>query len=101
MLKVGARLACPECPTEVVVVRANDTDVSLSCSGSALVPLEQERPLGGHGDEGSGDKVALGKRYVDEEAGIELLCTKAGSGGLSCEGRALTLKSAKPLPSSD
>ena len=43
----------------------------------------------------------LGKRYVDEASGIELLCSKGGSGSLACDGRAMTVKGAKPLPSSD
>jgi hypothetical protein len=30
-----------------------------------------------------------------------LLCTKAGAGSLALDGRALGLKEAKPLPSSD
>ena len=51
------------------------------------------------GDPGEGTK--LGKRYVDEELGLELLCTKPGEGSLGVSGRALTLKGAKPLPSSD
>lgn len=43
----------------------------------------------------------LGKRYADEELGVELLCTKAGQGTLAVNGVALPLKNAKPLPASD
>ena len=43
----------------------------------------------------------LGKRYADDEAGIELLCTQAGQGALFLNGEPLRLKEAKPLPSSD
>jgi len=43
----------------------------------------------------------LGKRYVDEPTGLEVLCVKPGSGTLAADGRDLTLKSAKPLPASD
>ena len=43
----------------------------------------------------------MGKRYVDDEIGIELLCTRSGSGALTVDGRVLTLKGAKPLPASD
>ena len=100
MVKVGSRLACPDCPTELVVTRAADTSVELACSGSALVELDGARPLGGHPTTVD-DAPQLGKRYVDDEGGIELLCTKPGTGELSCEGRPLSLKAAKPLPSSD
>lgn len=43
----------------------------------------------------------LGKRYVDESSGLELLCTKAGAGTLAIAAKRLSLKTAKPLPSSD
>ena len=43
----------------------------------------------------------MGKRYVDEETGIEALVSKAGDGSLSIDGRVLNLKEAKALPSSD
>ena len=100
MIKVGSRLACPDCPTEVVVTRATETSAALACSGAVLVALDETRPQGGHASASEG-APQLGKRYVDEEAGLEVLCTKPGSGELTCEGRALTLKAAKPLPSSD
>ena len=43
----------------------------------------------------------VGKRYEDTDAGLEVLCTKAGPGSLSIGARAMTQKDAKPLPSSD
>jgi len=42
----------------------------------------------------------MGKRYVDE-AGAEVLVTKAGAGTLAVGQTALSLKEAKPLPASD
>jgi hypothetical protein len=47
------------------------------------------------------DGTQIGKRYVDDARGIELLCTKAGAGTLAVEGVALPVKGAKPLPASD
>ena len=47
------------------------------------------------------DGTQIGKRYVNEAGDLELLCTKPGEGSLASGGTALTLKSAKPLPSSD
>jgi desulfoferrodoxin-like iron-binding protein len=43
----------------------------------------------------------LGKRYECTLCGAEILCTKAGEGTLSCCGQEMTLKKAKPLPTSD
>ena len=43
----------------------------------------------------------LGKRYVCDTCGTEILCNKAGSGTASCCGGEMKLKEAKPLPSSD
>jgi hypothetical protein len=99
-IEAGTRLACPSCTTEVVVVRAGTNAGGLACRGEALVGTDFARALQGHGST-EGEGVLLGKRYVDEESGLELLCIKAGPGGLSCDGRALTIQSAKPLPSSD
>ena len=45
--------------------------------------------------------TALGKRYVNASGDVELLCTKPGEGSLGVGGALLTLKEAKPLPSSD
>ena len=45
--------------------------------------------------------MAVGKRYSDEAGAIELLITKGGVGTITCNGEALDVKSAKPLPSSD
>jgi hypothetical protein len=43
----------------------------------------------------------LGKRYSDDELGLELLCTKGGEGTLAVNGTPLPLRDAKPLPASD
>jgi hypothetical protein len=98
-LKPGMRLHSTACSTEVVVVRATDDDVDLTCCGGALEEgnRQGEVPVANNSDEAT----LLGKRYTDEVTGIELLCTKAGLGPLACDGRVLGIKSAKPLPSSD
>jgi hypothetical protein len=99
-LKSGQRLACPACDTELIVIRSPTRGVRLACAGVALAAIGAERPKGGHPDAG-GTVVQLGKRYVDEESGLELLCTKPGQGALSCDGEPLGTKSARPLPASD
>ncbi len=62
-------------------------------------------PLGDGGEaqieSGFDTGAEVGKRYADEEAGIEVLCTKGGQATLSVGADPLPLKGAKPLPSSD
>jgi hypothetical protein len=43
----------------------------------------------------------LGKRYLCETCGTEVLCNKPGPGVVECCGAEMKLKEAKPLPSSD
>ncbi|HUZ10867.1 MAG TPA: hypothetical protein VMU76_11945 [Acidimicrobiales bacterium] len=96
-LKAGVRLGCPSCTTQVIVVGAPSVDVKLTCSGELLGDIGATGAGGGH----DGDGAQLGKRYADEDLGLELLCTKAGSGTLAVDGRPLALKGVKQLPSSD
>jgi hypothetical protein len=43
----------------------------------------------------------LGKRYVCDGCGTEVLCNKPGDGGLACCDKDMRLKEAQALPSSD
>ncbi|MFF3573351.1 MULTISPECIES: hypothetical protein [Nocardia] len=101
ILKVGQALASTTDATALIVVRAPTRDIALTCGGAEMVAGRA-----GVGD-GSGISPAhrggtlLGKRYVDEEAGLEVLCTKAGDASLAVDDRPLEVKQAKPLPSSD
>jgi hypothetical protein len=88
------------CDTQVVVVRAPGEPVDLRCGGAAMVPLDDDGTPGTL-DPTEAEGTLLGKRYADEDLGLELLCTKPGQGSLTCEGTRLPLKGAKPLPSSD
>jgi hypothetical protein len=99
-VKAGTRLRSAVSDAEVIVIRAPDDDVELTCGGVLMVAGEDDsaRQSAPPGDDGS---VVLGKRYVDADDTIEVLCTKAGEGTLALGGRPLVLKSAKPLPSSD
>jgi hypothetical protein len=98
-LKPGGRLRSQVSEVEVVVVRPPSSEVVLSCGGETMVDVATEAPP--VGSPADGEPTVLGKRYVDDESGLELLCTKGGAGSLSADGRALTVKGAKPLPSSD
>jgi hypothetical protein len=99
-LKAGVRLRSVVGETEVIVVRAPNETVTLTAGGVPMVGTDEEASSGTveAGHEGA---VQLGKRYVDDQSGIEVLCTKPGEGALAVDGRLLTLKAAKPLPSSD
>jgi hypothetical protein len=100
-LKAGSRWKSAVCDTEVVVVRPPGGDVELRCGGAAMVAIDADKPSGVALDAAQAGGTAVGKRYVEEAAGIEVLCTKAGAGSLAVGGSALTVKGAKPLPSSD
>ncbi len=100
-IKPGSRWKSAVCSAEMVVVRPPKGSGELQCGGVAvLAHRSTEAPAGApHADHAGG--VLIGKRYVDEESGIEVLGAKAGAGSLSYDGRALSLKEAKPLPASD
>ena len=96
--KAGVKLRSTGCSTEVVVVRAAAAPVELTCCGA---PLTADDVAVTPSSAPAGDGVLLGKRYADEETGLELLCTKGGPGELLLDGRPLPVKGTKPLPSSD
>lgn len=95
-LKPGMKLFSVVSSAQVVVVKAPPVPVDVRCGGQPMV-LEDAGGDRAPDDDG----VLLGKRYVDAEGTIELLCSRAGAGPLTCGGAELTLKDAKPLPSSD
>ena len=108
MIKNGTRLRSQVCDTQVIVVRTADSLDDLRAGGVPMVPIGSEK-IGTENpaasatatlDPAFSDGNAMGKRYVDE-AGAEVLVTKAGGGTLSVGTTALALKEAKPLPASD
>jgi len=99
-LKAGDRLKSVVCETQVIVVRAPQGDALVACGGAPMVPLTADA-AGGELDPALAEGTQLGKRYADEDAGLELLCTKAGKGTITFNGGPLGLKQAKPLPASD
>ncbi len=102
-LKPGTKLASAVCGTEVIVVRPPTEPVDVECGGAAMVEAADAPDEGARGevDGGHAEGTLLGKRYIHEASGLELLCTKPGDGSLAVGGEALPLKEAKPLPSSD
>lgn len=100
-ISAGSRWKSAACATEVVVVKPPRADGSLACGGLEMLDQKQERPVGGAPAADRAAGTLLGKRYGDDDSGIELLCTKGGHGSLSFDGRDLPMRSVKPLPSSD
>jgi hypothetical protein len=99
-IKVGQALASATDSTAVIVVRATAGDVALTCGGAPMVDPRSE--LANQGPPApSGAGTQLGKRYVDEQNTLEVLCTKAGPGALAVDGVDMVVKEAKPLPTSD
>ena len=100
-INAGMRLKSVVCTTEVVVIKAPSSGEELSCAGQKMVQLADDKPDVAQLSEAHVSHALLGKRYVDEDSGLELLCSKQGFGVLGFDGRELILKQPKPLPSSD
>lgn len=99
-LTPGTRLKSAVCDTEAVIVRV-PADGAIQCGGTAMIAFADAKPDDGAVDPAFAGGSAIGKRYADAASGLEMLCTKAGAGTLAIDGRALELREAKQLPSSD
>jgi hypothetical protein len=100
-LKPGTRLRSVIDTTEVIIVKAPAEPLDVRCGGRPMVPIGADSTEVSTVEAGFDGGTQVGKRYSDTEAGIELLCTKAGSGSLSLGTELLTVQGAKPLPASD
>ena len=103
MVKNGTRLQSQVDDTQVIVVKSADSLDDLRCGGTPMVELGSQKDTeksGGEIDAQFAEGSIMGKRYVDD-AGAEVLVTKAGKGSLSVGDTLLALKEAKPLPASD
>lgn len=99
-LKPGSRWKSAVCTAEAVIVRPAAGDMTLECGGVPML-APGETTEGATADESKMGGVATGKRYVDSETQLEVLCAKPGKGTFSLDGRVMELKEAKALPSSD
>jgi hypothetical protein len=100
-LTAGKRLRSTVSDTEIIVIRAPHTPAELCCGGH---PMSAEDPAPRAATAAvvtADDTTLLGKRYVDDESGLEVLCTKSGTGALTADGRSLSIKAPKALPASD
>jgi hypothetical protein len=101
LVKPGDHLRSRVCTTEVIVVRAPGADTEISCGGEPMASKDDQVTPVAAGTVDAGPGTLLGKRYADDELGLELLCVKGGSGQLSVAGRVLQRREARPLPASD
>lgn len=96
-MKPGTKLKSAVCDTEVMVIKGSG--LTVLCGGA---PMAAEKPADQQEvDTSLADGTLIGKRYVNSDGTVELLCVKAGKGSLSIDGEVLQIKDAKPLPSSD
>jgi hypothetical protein len=100
-LRAGSRLRSAVDATEVVVVRPPGQPVDLRCGGHPMVPLDADGTAGTAPSPDHTGGTLLGKRYVDTDETLEVLCTKPGDGSLSIGDEPMRVKEAKPLPASD
>lgn len=100
-VRSGQRYISAVCTTSIVVVKGPPTEIDLWCGGTSMLQAgakvdSRSGPTAGY-DQGT----LLGKRYWDEQTGLEVVCTTAGAGSLSLGDRVLPERPAQPLPSSD
>lgn len=101
MVKPGTRLFSVVCSTELIVVKAPGVPVAVTIGGVEPVLAAADRPGSGSTAQGHEGGSQMGKRYVDADESIELLCTKPGEGAPALDGVLLHLKDAKAMPASD
>ena len=99
-LKTGARLKSAVCDGEVMVVKAPGDDIELTCGGAGMVDPGTDAS-GGEVDPDHAVGIVIGKRYINEDESLEVLCVKAGAGSLAANGALLLQKDTKQLPKTD
>ncbi|NCU12348.1 MAG: hypothetical protein GXC70_09390 [Sphingomonadaceae bacterium] len=95
-MKPGSRIKSAACASEAVVIKY--TGGTIECGG---LPMADDAAGDGTPVAGFDGGTVMGKRYVDADGTVELLCVKPGKGSFALNGVALLLKEAKPLPASD
>lgn len=100
-LKPGARLLSAVCSTELITVKANGDEVDLTIGGAPPAVSADDRDATVGAAAGFDGGAAMGKRYINDDETIELMCTKPGDGVPAIDGVVMTLKEAKKLPASD
>lgn len=89
------------CATEVMVLRASPMAVDVRCGGVEMLAPTDPAVADASLDPAYAQGTQIGKRYIDAQERIELLCTQAGQGSLTLDGVVLVPKQPKALPASD
>tara|TARA_B110000444_G_C18767253_1_gene560654 strand:- start:489 stop:800 length:312 start_codon:yes stop_codon:yes gene_type:complete len=100
-IKPGVRVKSAICATEMMIVKATSENLDIRCGGEPVIEMTAEGNSGTDIPSDFTGGTQVGKRYVNEEESIEILCTKAGDGALSQGKVVLGIKESKALPSSD
>jgi hypothetical protein len=101
LLKLGSKLKSAVCDTQIMVIRTIPEPLELCCGGVPMIEANAAATEGAALDPAFADGSLIGKRYIDAQDRIELLCTKGGAGSLSLTAEKLQIKQPKALPSSD
>jgi len=100
-LKAGARFRSAVCDVQMMVVKAPAGEYDLRCGGASMLAAAAPASVGASLDPALAGESLIGKRYVNADESVELLCVKGGKGSLVLNGTPLEIKQAKQLPSSD
>ena len=100
-LKAGSKFRSAVCDAQVMVIKAPAGEHTLLCGGVAMLSGTETAAAGLAADPAQLGGTLIGKRYVNADESLELLCTKGGQGSMVFDGAALEIKQAKQLPSSD
>ena len=98
VLKAGARFKSAVCDTQVMVIKAPAGEHTLQCGGADVIA--PTAIASGTLDAALAGDTLIGKRYVNADESVELLCTKGGKGSLVFNGTVMEVKQAKHLPPS-
>ncbi len=99
-LSVGDQLFSCVCEAEFIVTRAPREPIELTIGGLPPATSEDAREQQPTKD-GHAGGCQMGKRFNTPDGGVELLCTKAGSGVPAIDGKILSVLDSKGLPASD
>ena len=80
---------------------ANGPELYEAHFGVPMIGADEAAPENPQADSEHMFECLIGKRYVNAEETIELLCVKAGEGSFGVDGQMLMGKETKRLPSSD
>jgi len=95
-VRVGQHFTSAVDATTVIVVKAPASEIALTCGGPEMIDPRTAGAAKGELDPALTGETKLGKRYVNEAIGLELLCMKGGKGVLAVDGAPLALGPAAP-----